>query len=511
MQRGYSIFIAVALLGCGDRAVPPPESSLVAYISPDGDDADPGTRAAPFRTVARGLSEAFDRLVLLSGVHTEGAFVVDRPVRLEGEGDAAIAGPVQVGADRVDLAHLRVDGGLEARAAGDLSIETATITAGSNAHALQLDGGSANLAAVVLECGRETCLFARGATLTVDRCRATATSSSTGRIFRLVQSRSVIRHTQARGGGTASFQIETGDAELADVSLIGGSNGLVALAGARVAADEVVVSEAARTSLLLQRVTASIQGGRLGATEDLTVGISGATVHLDEVRVEASTHGAISVSAAAGVRSEVELSGGVVGHGARAALLIDSGDVIILGTRFEGLAGAEGDDAITAVGPDASVTIEGATFEDSGGYGVALYGGARGTVSATIARPGLGGILVEGPTVAPVVIEGGVISGCRGGSGIDLQSSSGTAVRRVRVEGCTEAGILAFGADGSLDASVLIDNVQFGAAAFSGGVLTVQGSTISGSPFATFATCGDGGRVELLGDNRITGATTECP
>jgi hypothetical protein len=490
-----------------------PAAVDVAFVSPDGDDSAPGTRESPLRTVGRGLSEGFGHLMLLRGVHSEGSFTVDRPVLVEGEEGAFIEPAVRLVGGRIQLRGLWVFGGVVADGADDLEIRTATITPGSAAHAFQIDGGSARLTAVTLECGPETCLRSVEAVVSIDGCRATATATATRRVLHFEGGEVVVRRAVVRGGAIAGLQVDgSADATVSASSIEEGWNGLAVLGGATAFVQDVVVERAVKTSLLLSNASADVVGGRYEATRDLTIGIAGGRAHLRDLSVAGSGFGTFSVGPSFGVSSEVDLDGGVIEHGAKSALLVSGSEVFVLGTRFLGVPDTAGDDAVIANGTDARLRISGATFEAPGGVGVGFYGGASGTVSATIARPRLGGIIVDGSTLAEdVTIEGAVIEDCSEGSGITLQGATSTMIDRVRVERCREAGVVAIGARGAIRSSRIVDNIQIGVAAFGGGVLTVAGTTIAGSPVATFATCEDGARVDLLEGNDVTGPTTDCP
>jgi hypothetical protein len=502
--RAFAI-ACLAAVACSDAPMtpvhPPPDT---AFVSPDGDDRAGGTREAPFRTVSRALSGEFSRIVLLLGAHPP--FRVRRSVILEGE-DALVLGVLRIEAEQVTLRALAVDGGVEVLGARDLRVETTTVSAGAEPHALRIAGGTALLRHVTMECGSETCLFASGATLAIDRLEAGG--PDTQRVLRFEGGNVTIDRARLDGGSIASLQIEARARALVRASeLIAGSNGLVALDRSELTADDVAVTGARRTSLLLESSIAEIEGGSYSGTPELTAGITGSRVVLREVSILPSGFAAISISRHFDRPSSVEIDGGTIDHASRSAILVDGSELGVRGTRFVGAPDGEGDDAVTGFGEGTLLTIEGATFEAPGGFGVGLFSGASGVVSATIEAPRLGGVLVDASTAT---ITGSLVTGCREGSGVVVQASATAVIDRVRVEGCSEAGVLANGGSGSIRSSSLIDNLQFGAAAFAAGSLFVTGSTISGSPFATFAICGDGSRVDLGPGNRIEGSTIECP
>lgn len=484
---------------------------MVAFISPGGDDSGPGTRESPFETFERGVSSRREHLVLLPGIHEKGPFKAVRPVLVEGEGDAVVQGTLFVEGEEIRLRRLWVNGGLKAIFASKMSVESTTVTPGAELHAIDITGGSAQLGDVTLECGTESCLFATGALLDADGLRATATATTKWGL-RLEGGRAEVRRARIRGGRTASLQVEgSGELVVMDAELGGGDNGLIAVGGSTLTAENVVVTDTVRSSLLLQETVAEIRGGRYGSTADLTIGISGGHLVLSDVTVEPSGYASVSVSPFSGKGAIARFEAGTIEHGVRSAILVTGSELLVFGTRFAGDPDVDGEDAVTASGTGTRVAIEGASFDGPSGFGVGLYEGAAGTISATISRPRFGGILVDGAGAEPVTVADSVISGCQQGSGIDLRRAQESTIERVMVDACSEAGVVGLAAGAAVRSSTLRDNQQFGVAAFDGAVLTVEGSTITGSAFATFATCGDGARVDLLAGNRITGATTDCP
>ncbi len=427
------------------------------YVSPEGNDAASGARTSPLRTLARALATSYEHVILLAGIHTEGPFSIERSVLLEGE-NATLQGSLRIDSPGVGVERLTLQS-LDLTAAAEVIVESATISGPPAERVVHATGGSLTL---------------RGSTI--------------------------------EGGTIASIQLDGGaHGTIARSEISGGSNGLIAI-DSTLDVEDVVVTDADQISLLLDSSQATIRGGRYGGTRNLTVGITGSAVEMTNVALDASDFAVFSVAPSIERTTSLELNGGTIAHGAHAAILSGGGTLIVRGTSFTGSADQEGDDAIVA--RNAAVTIEGASFLDAGGFAIGLYEGSSGTISAMVTGPRLGGITAQSATVA---IDDTTISGCRGGSGIYLGASNDAAIERTIIDGCSEAGVLAMGGSGSIRDSKILNNAQFGVAAFAGALIRVASSTISGSPLATFATCGDGASVTLLEGNTIDGLTTDCP
>src|SRR5260221_5389853 len=151
-------------------------------------------------------------------------------------------------------------------------------------------------------------------------------------------------------------------------------------------------------------------------------------------------------------------------------------------------------------------------MEGPGGFGRAFANKVWGTVTATIPRPRLGGISIEGVAGAPIAVRASHIEGCRTGSGIIAFNATDVTIAGTSILGCPEAGVLA-GQSASIIVSnaIVTNNVQYGLAAFGGSVIDVTSSRVRGSRWALFASCGDQARIEDGGTNKIEGPTTLCP
>jgi hypothetical protein len=505
----------VALAGCfgpgkEQHPPPPPPPRTTGYVSAEGRTGD-GSAAAPFESIDRALAGGFERIVLKPGAYAVERVDIKRSVRLEGEGTVVIRGHVSVDAPDVTLRNLSMDGGLSSHFVERLRVENATVAPGAREDAASITRGSASFERVRFRCGPGTCLQSTSSTVTVDTTTAEA-EAETQRVFRFDKSRAEVRRASIRGG--ASNQLQAGPSTRLTVEaceLTGGSNGIVAVAGATLIAKEVVVAGASKTSLVIQASTAEIERGRYEGTPSMTIGISGSDVVLRDVDIGGSSFAAVSVSSHAKRRSRVTFDGGQIRHGPSSAILVSPSEVIVRGTKFVGLANAkEEHDAIVANGLDAHVIVESATFESPPGFAVGFFADAGGTVTATVIRPLSGGVTIQDTGADPIAIRGTVVEGC-GGAGIDVQASTDVTIERVRVKGCEQGLLAGDRAKVGVARSRFLDSRLRGVAAFGGASVSLEDTVVSGSRVATFASCGDGARIEHRANNELTGLRSQCP
>jgi nitrous oxidase accessory protein NosD len=507
----------LAISGCigatgNDRHPPPPAHRSIAYVSPTGSDSNDGEKITPFLTIAKALAGDFEKIVLLRGAHDEERIDITRSVVIEGERPVVIRGHVFVTANGVSLSHMALNGGVAAHFVDDLKVENATIAAGAKDDALAVTRSSASLAHVKLACGGMSCIQATTATVAMKNCIAVG-APDTKRVVRFETSKVRLEHVRFEQSSVGILQMSGGTLEADDVRLGGGGDGAVFTQGAKVEAKGLIVSGAAKMSLVAQRAKLRIDGSRFGATRDQTVGLSGTDAVFRSTFFEGSPNGAISVIDHLVSRALIRIEGGEIQHKQSSGLLIASGVVTIAGgTRFVGEHSKNQDDAITANGVDSRVIVESALFDSPAGFGVAFHSDAGGSVTATISGAGLGGVLVEDVAAEPILIARSVIKGCADGSGVVVHEAGMVRVDRVRVEKCKEAGVLAGEkANVAVFESTLSDNSMYGCAAFGGASVRVEKTRIKGSKFATFASCGDGARIEDEGSNRFEGAVSACP
>ncbi len=514
LARALSLLVLTGCVGAtrDEHVPPPPGPRTTAYVSPTGDDAADGNERTPYRTLAKALGGIEQRIVLLRGAYDEERIAIDRPVSVVGDGAVVVRGHVFITGNEVTLDHLSIGGGLAAHFVESLSVKNATISAGLKDDALSLTRSSASLAHVKLACGPMSCLQATTATVTIEDCIATG-GDETKRVLRFETSKAFIRRSRLEKSATVTLQLSGGSLELTDTRVLGGGNAIVATQGATLIAKNVQIDGAARASLIGQRAKIRVDDTTFGRTLDQTIGLSGADAFFRRCTIEGSQKGTISVVDHLVAESVVRFEDGEIRHGRASGILVGSGVVTVAGTHFLGdpVPKGEGNDAITANGVEARVIVESARFDTPGAFAVAYHADASGTVTATVTKPRLGGILVEDVAADPVVVVRSVIKGCVDGSGVVAQGGK-VVVDRTRVEGCKEAGVLAGDqASVRISSSNLIGNVTYGCAAFGGASIEASSTRIKGSKFATFASCGDGARVDDKGNNRLEGSVSACP
>jgi hypothetical protein len=358
-----------------------------------------------------------------------------------------------------------------------------------------------------------SCLQATTSTVTIEDSIAIGLPE-TKRVIRFDMSKGRIARARLERSSIALLQLGGGSkVEVEDVRATRGSSGIIAVQGASLSAKNLIVEGTSKMALVGQRAKLRIDDSTFGATLDQTIGLSGTDAVFRRTIVEGSPKGAVSVVDHISEQAVVRFEEGEIRHGKASGLLIGSGVVTVAGTRFVGAKGGkETNDAITASGLDARVVVESAVIESPGGFGVAFHADAGGSVTATITNPRLGGILIEDVAAEPIAIARSVVKGCGEASGVVVQEAPNVTVEKSRITGCKEAGILAGDkASVAVSDSALLENAMYGCAAFGGSTISVSATKIAGSKFATFASCGDGARIEDRTGNRFVGTVSSCP
>lgn len=492
---------------------PPPE---VAYVSPEGGDAAEGTEDAPFASLKRALSTDRPRIVLLPGRYPEPEVLVSRSVQIQGSptGRAVLQGHLFIAASRVEVGGIDITEGLDVHLARNVTVHNATIAAGRYDDALSLVSSQVHLKNISVSCGAQTCLQTTTATVQVDNLEARGGIESQ-RLLRVESSSVAIFGLYAEGGNIS--QVQAGQGSWLHVQgatlAVARSNALVVVQGARVRARELRVQGARRFGLLVQHAQLSLHDSVIEGTDTVSVGVAGADLRVVSSTISGSPEGAISLSKNAGRLSKVTLQGGVIRHLSFDGVLVSGGRLEAVGTRFEGEGEAsEHGDAIVGHGVDAQVNLRSVRILRPAGFGISLSADATGVLRGSIQAPGRGGILVEDVAVQAVQVQDMHISGCRSGSGVVVLSTPLVQVSGGSVRGCAEAGYLA-GAGSTLrvEGAVAADNREYGMAAFGGSTLAVASSTVSGSRWALFASCGDGARIQVGEGVVQSGPSVTCP
>lgn len=489
------------------------------FVAEDGSDEAPGTRDQPFRTLGRAMNapEAA-QLFVSAGVYREPALQVRRSIEFIGPGghQAVLEGRLDVQADSVSWSGIDISAGLRVERSEGLFVKDTRISPGDAADTVILGGSTGDISDLGVICGRNSCLQVEGSTVALSRIELGPPPSQTSdRVLRVSSSSVAITGIQARSGILTQVQVERGS----DVTIRGGTLGpgagtqLVSNLGSKVRAFDLEIPEPGQLGALAARGELRLVRARVGSSNNICVGTQGGHLILEDTELGACAFGSVSSANHNDTRALVQVRRGVVRHGRFVGINHSQGRVEIDGTRFEGIPddAEEGDDAILASSPAAELIVRGAIIENATGNGVGVYNGARADVRAVIRSPRLSGIMVGSSPGGEVRILGSEISGCRGGSGVVVFDSTGVRVETTVVSSCQEAGLIAGDAsEVTVDNGTFENNTQFGIAAFGGSTVTVTRSAARGSPWATFASCGDGARVEDAGDNRFEGPTTEC-
>lgn len=521
MRGRTALVLALALGGCAKNgeiieAFTPPPAPDVAYVSPDGGDAADGTEDAPFASLRRALQTNRARIVLLPGTYPEPEIIVARAVRIEGtsEGRAVLDGNVFVSASDVRWSRIDVTGGFGVHLAQDVWVESASVAFGQQEDALSVVRSQVTLRDLYLTCGKETCLQATSATVTAERVRAVGTDVNK-RGIRFERSTATLRDIEVQGGAITQLQASLqSDVEIRTATLAGSrGNALAVLQESQLRGEGVRVVDAARTSFLAQRAAIHLADSAFGATPHQTIAIAGGVVQLVRATIDGSADSAVSLTRNSGQIPQVLLTDCLVRLGAGDGVQVAGGALTVRDSRLVGPAERRGEgSAIVVVGQVSTATVTGTRIERPAGFGVLFTSDATGTVSATIASPGLGGVLVEDVAIEGVRLDDLVVRDCVAGSGVSAQASFDVRVRGGEVRGCGEAGYLAGrGARLFLSGVLAQDNAQYGLAAFGRSTVEVDSSTASGGRWAAFAACGDGSRIVAGADVVLRGETVLCP
>ncbi len=499
----------------GGPPTPAPLARLV--VSTTGDDAAPGDDARPLRTLGKALSRGTASIVLLPGTYTED-LTIARDVTIAARDRATLDGRITVTRAALDLTGVDVLRGITAEQSPRVALSTLRVASSSAADALALLHSVAALRNLTLTCGSETCLQAANSTVTADGLTLTRGSVAHKRGLRAETSSVTVRGLRAGGASNIDAQASQGshltlvDAELVDIT----GNAVAALSGSKLELVRARITGTGRVAILLSASDATIRGLDLGPLDPSAsgIGIEGGVVRISDSRLQRAGMAAVVVNDHRARPADVRLDGVTIDHGRATAINLGQGKLAVARCELIGdpAAIADGNDAITVSGDTADLTIESATIDAATGHAVGVYNNAGARISARITRPRLGGVLVERSAGAELRITGTTITDCKQGSGVALVDTLAVEIEDLEVTRCPEAGVLAgLGTEVSVRRARLLDNRQYGVAAFGRSTLTLSDSTARGSKWAAFASCADGSVITGGGGNTLEGPTSLCP
>jgi hypothetical protein len=513
------VFLLLTLAGCAAKnELPKPEPRTTVFVSPAGNDAAPGTRAQPLRTIERALAnEDAAEIVLASGEYAERDVTISRRIALLGpeDGSATLNGHLVVRANEAVVHHLVVERGVEVALASNIVIDHVVARPGDRDDTFLINGASGTLSNLDVSCGPETCLQVTSSTITLTGLKLTADAVAK-RGLRAETSSVTARNLEVSGTGVNQvLASQNARITIVDAKLTGArGSAIAAVKSGGLIVDRAEITDAARYGVLIQDSRAIVRAVKIGPTQNNAIGISGGDVDLIDLTIERCPEGAITINSHLDRAPLVRLIGGTIRHGETSAVLLGQGDLTVQGTHFIGDPAAKNEDrdAIIANSQYANLNIMSANIDAPAGFGVSFTNSASGSVTATITKPRAGGVLLEGLAAVPVVVTKSRIEGCATASGIVAYDSTDVKISQTVIGGCAKAGLLAGqGAVVEVTNTRLTNNGAYGFAAFGGATIDVSASRASGSQWATFATCGDGARIDDAGDNRFQGQTTICP
>lgn len=521
-RSARALLFSLACASCSGAPPPnnekpptPPAENRTYYVSPNGDDAANGERATPVKTIGRALQLDNAARIVVDEGHYQEKLDLRQQIELYGPGEskATLDGSLSIAADAVIVHGLDVTGGVRVSLAKGVVFEDARVTPGEQDSAVGISSAQVSLRYVNLGCGDETCIEVVTSTVQIDHAFLYASGTSK-RGLRVESSSVTARNLTATGGQINQAQVgRRGYLTVLDSRFEGaGSSALAAIQGGKLMVERATISGADQTGAILSQSDAVLRDVVFGTTRNVGLGVQGGDITLINCTIEPSPHGGMTVNDHPQRPASVLISGGVIKHARVPGLSLGQGKAIVRGTRFTGDASADGDDAIMASGPTAELTVDAAYIDTPAGFGVGFYNNAYGSVTATITRPRLGGILADNAAGGTIRVAGSVVTGCGRGSGIVAFDAPEVEVLRFTASGCREAGVLAGqNAHVSVNGAKLTGNSMYGLAAFGGAEIDVTRAVVRGSPWATFASCAEGARVNDGGNNTFEGPTTSCP
>lgn len=493
------------------------------FIDPEGSDGAIGDRDHPFKTIGHGLSvEGAQRLVVNPGRYVED-LRVPRSIEIYGPGGsgAVVEGSVEITGSGVRLHGVDVSGGLKVTGAKSLVLEDGVYAPGSADDGLLIVGSSGRLERIEARGGPETCISAKGSTLTLSDIVLRATrepEQPPKRGLRAETSSVTVRRISGSGASIglvaaqASSHFTITDADLGPSLGVG-----LSLTGHVVAlALRIKIHETRSGGVLVGEAEAELRGFEINRIPlpSSALGVAGGTARAYDGLIESVGGHSVSMNALRGRQSEVALERVEIRHGALTGVSAEDSKLSLKSCRLVGApeATTDGNDAIVIRGNGARALIEATDLEYAAGHGLSITNDAGGRISARIVRPRLSGVYISETAGQDLELIDLSVSEAQGESGIYVEHSQDVSLRRVEVSRSPGSGVLAaLGSKISISASRVLASRQYGVAAFGGSEVELAGSTVRGGKWATFASCADGSFVQDLGGNSFEGPVTTCP
>lgn len=520
------LLLGLALSGCSacssskNGGVPDlgPNTRLY-FVAEDGRDEASGTRDAPFRSIGRAMdAPEVGQIFVSAGRYPEAALRVVKSLEIigPGAGQARLEGHLEIAAPSVSWSGIDVSSGLVVENAPALVLKDTMVSPGTANETVLIAASSGHLSNLRVICGSSACMQVDSSTLSVTQLRlGPDEGKQSDRVLRVSSSSVAISNIEAWGGSVTQVQADGNT----DLTIRSGTLGpragtqLVANLGAKVRAFDLLIPEPGQLGALAARGELRLVRTTIGNSNNICTGTQGGRLVIEQSDLGACAFGSVTAANFNDVSANVFIRGGVIRHGRHVGVNLSQGRVEIEGTRFEGVAdyAEDGDDAILANSSAADLMVRRVTIENATGNGIGVYDGAKADLSAVITNPRLGGIFIGAAVGGQVRIRGAEVRGCRGGSGLVVYGSVGVSIETSLVSSCSEAGLLAGeSSEVSVDNGTFENNGQFGVAAFGQSTITLNRSVARGSPWAVFASCGDGSRIEDAADNRFEGPVTDC-
>ncbi len=493
---------------------------LELYVGPGGKNVHPGTLAEPLRTITYAIEKRNAAVVhLLPGAYAEKELLITQPVKIVGDlsGSSTISGHVFINAPGVELSHIYVVEGVALNMAEDIVIDSSTIAAGAKDEALSIVSSQAQLSHLLLLGGPEAALQITTSSVSAESLEVRGQELCKYGI-RIESGDLRAKNSTVSAMGVASIQVGLKAQLTLSQSLLKDAavTGLAALSQSQVELRSTTIQNAGKIALSGQNSGIEIVSSTLTASREHTLKVLGGKTELSRSYLEASLEGAIWVDRHRQAIPKLDVIGSTISHPSRTAIVHRAGPLKIQDSYFftgKDSQVSEQNPAILSEGIDSKLDVSRSNFVSSPGSAIVLRNEAHGVVrSSTISGPGTNGILIEGQSLDPILLEDLRVQDCRQGSAVKILQSRTTVARKLHLSGCFNAGILiGEESEARVEASLASDNGKYGFAAFGGALLTLQGSQARGSKWASFASCGDNAHVVDEGANLLRGATCNCP
>ena len=478
----------------------PPERERIAprvlYVSSRGKPGGDGKKRSPLPSIAEALAKGATKIVLTEN----GAY--QWPTDKERRDFGAIVG-------RGPKTIIRDFGGSPVQF---VSLESLGVQVHKKgAHFGR--GGKARFQSVQVQC-RNQCLRGEETELVLVQSRIRAGRAQQALKFR--GSEVSLAEVSIQGGKAAALQIESGKLLADRLSVRTSGSGVVLLKvrarGAnRGAALRGSTIKARQAAVLSQDADVLVDQGYFQGKKLAAFAITGdSRVTVRDADLAAGPEGGVFMGPAENRLPALLMEDSTLSHRRYSGAKIAGGTARFQRVIFEGQKGRlrKGGESILAHGDAATVHVQESVFQYPVGSAVSVTDGASLAFNGEVIGSG-GSALLLVDAGSPTQIRA-KISRCRAGYGIEVSKTEGVEVLDSMIERCPEGGMLLTDKSRAIvRRSRLFKNGRRNLGVYGFSEAQVVSSTISGSRWAVFSSCGDGA-VSRIRLSKVEGQTSEC-